>query len=100
MACAPLDGIDEVIDLRNRAFREGTALRLKDGRLIAVQVITMPVGQDGKCGEWKAPDKIILFNDSTRCSRLELMLQHELGHAYGLPHTLTGIMAPVPNEEP
>ena len=96
-ACAPLDGISETINLRNEAVREGTALRLNDGRLIAVKVITMNTAIGGKCGEWKAPDTIILYQ-SVNCGGLELILQHELGHAYGKEHTKSGIMALIPQD--
>jgi hypothetical protein len=95
--CAPLDGINETMDIRGRAERVGTALRLTDGRLIGVRVIKMEnTGVGVRCGKYVAPDYIYIYDDPKHCPSLELLLQHELGHAYGLQHTRTGIMAELP----
>lgn len=96
-ACAPLDGVPEYIRLRDGTERAGTALRLADGRLIAVHVIKMNIA-DSLCGQWQAPDTIWLIDDPQHCGRLELLLAHELGHANGLAHEKSGIMAAIPQE--
>jgi hypothetical protein len=98
-SCAPLDGLENHIRLTEGATRAGTALRLPDGRLIAVRVVSLSSGPLGMpCGEWHPPDTIILVNDSRYCPRLEIVLAHEVGHSVGKEHALTGIMAPFPYE--
>lgn len=97
--CAPLDGIAEKMDISGRAERIGTALRLNDGRLVGVRVINAPnIGVGVTCGKFVSPDYIYLVADPKSCPRLELLLLHELGHAYGMPHTQTGVMAALPGE--
>lgn len=99
-ACAPLDGVPDFIRLRDGSSRAGTAIRLADGRLIAVQTRPLQAGPLGAdCGVFIPPNSVWITDDPAHCPSLELLLAHELGHARGLPHTRTGIMAAPPQDE-
>lgn len=92
-ACAPLDGLTDTINLRGLGERAGTAIRLNDGRLVAVQVVKLQAGAwAARCGHWTAPDTIIITDDPYHCKSVEMTLAHELGHAYGKEHG-AGVMA-------
>lgn len=91
-ACAPLDGVPDSIRLSEGAERAGTALRMPDGRLVAVRVLKMQRVGNLPCGHFEEPDRIWLIDDPQHCPSLEMLVQHELGHAAGREHEERGIM--------
>lgn len=82
------------VDLRRAASREGTALRLVDGRLISVRVLPKEERLlNNMCGLWSPPDAITVIDDPDNCPKIELTLAHEMLHAYGRHHEADGIMS-------
>jgi hypothetical protein len=93
-SCASVDTLPTGVDLRLAAHREGSAIRLNDGRLVSVRVIRAEERViNSMCGLWSPPDSIVVVDDSSNCPRVELTLAHELLHAYGRHHEPDGIMS-------